>query len=379
MRNWRLPLLPALLASLALHAFFVGGGEFALPDFHTAPDEVLERRQPNHVQRVQLATRLPEREKIQPPKGLRLMAAVRAPAVKKPAPRKPPSTPSANEKAPAPESAAPAAEQAIAAPEETTPPAPPEAAPAPAPAEAAPSFPVQLVAQLEARFAGIPVVLNQRWTMEGYRYFIEQSGKKFGFKARMTSEGRISPEGGLIPEKSENRLNDDIKSMSSYADGIIRYGKPGYLRESPLVVVPQDLASLPFHLAVTFNGQPQTVMITTGRKVYQVRFYLDAEEKVKLPIGTLRTLHLYGEKFDEGLGEMVRAYEVWLAPEFLNYPVKLLGHLSGGERFEYRVKSLEIEGKLVLGTLDTSDTSVPEGAIPEWLQQRARQEGAYKP
>lgn len=381
MRIRRLPLLPALLASLALHAFVVGGGEFVLPDLFTSPDEVLERRQPTHVQRVQLATRPSEPEAPVAPKGLRMVAIVPAPAVRQAAtPQKHPKPAEAPAQAdPEPEpSPSPDEAQAAATSPPAATPAPPEAIPAPAP-EPAPAFPVQLEARLEARFAGIPVTLNQRWIMEGYRYFIEQSGKKFGFSARMTSEGHLSPEGGLIPERSENRLNDDIKSQSSYAQGIIRYGKPGSLREAPLVAVPQDLASLPFHLAVTFNGQPMTVMITTGRKVYQVRFFLDAEEKVRLPIGTLRTLHLYGEKFDDGLGEMVRAYEVWLAPDYVNYPVKVVGHLSGGERFEYRVSSLEIEGKLVLGARDESEIAAPDEAIPAWLQQRVRQEGLNKP
>ncbi|MDF2446410.1 MAG: hypothetical protein K0S46_1646 [Moraxellaceae bacterium] len=379
MRTKRFTLLSALLLSLALHAFFIGGGELALPDFYIAPDEVLERKQPTHVQQVQLATRPPTLEKAPASQGLRMVAikpaATRQPAKAKKAP------PEAKRKVADASDTGPSAEETSA--DEATPApvaeeAPPEAIPAPAP-EPAPAFPVQLVAQLDARIGGIPVLLNQSWNMEGYRYFIDQNAKKFGFRARMTSEGRISPEGGLHPEKSETLLNDEVKSFSSYAGGVIRFGRPTNPREVPLAIVPQDMASLPFHLAVTFNGQPQSVMVTTGKKVYQVRFFLDAEEKVKLPIGTLRTLHLYGERFDTDLREMVRAYELWLAPDFLNYPVKVLGHLSSGERFEYRIKSLEIEGKLVLGSKDDSEIAAPEEAIPEWLQQRTQQSGLKAP
>lgn len=380
MQKRRFTLVSALLLSLALHAFLIGGGEIALPDFYTAPDEVLERKQPTHVQRVQLATRPPAAEPGAAPGGWRrvTMAPAAAPTpapVKRQPPKKEAAHKDTEQLAQAPEPA-PAPDE----PSGTPPPdpAPPQALPVVAP-EPAPAFPVQLVAQLDARIGGIPVLLHQNWNMEGYRYFIEQHARKFGFRARMTSDGRISPEGGLLPEKSQTLLNDEVKSFSTYANGRIRFGRPTNPREEPLAIVPQDMASLPFHLAVTFNGQPQSLMVTTGKKVYQVRFLLDAEEKLKLPIGTLRTLHLYGERFDPELRDMVRAYELWLAPDFLNYPVKVVGHLSSGERFEYRLKSLEIEGKLVLGARDDVEIAAPEEAIPEWLKQRAAQQGLNKP
>jgi hypothetical protein len=380
MQKRRLTLLSALLLSVLLHAVIVGGGELALPDFYHAPDEVLERKQPAHVQRVQLAARPPAAEKRAAPKGLRMVAAGIKATTPAPKPRK--KTARAPDKKPAgenpPPEAAPDNAETLA-----------EAAPEPLPEkplvavpptrELAPAFPVQLTAQLEARVSGLPVVLNQSWTMEGFRYFIDQHAKKFGFRVRMTSEGGVSPEGGLLPQQSQMLINDKLHSASRYANGMIRLGRPTNPREVPAPAVPQDMASLPFHLAVTFNGQPQSVFVTTGKKLYQVRFALDAEEKLKLPIGTLRTLHLYGERLDPQLGEMVRAYEIWLAPDYLNYPVKVEGHLSGGERFEYRLRSLEIEGKLVLGERGDLDIAAPDEAIPEWLQQRAQPEGLNKP
>lgn len=381
MQKRRFTLLSALLASLALHVFVIGGGELTLPDFYSPDDEVLERKEVTHVQRVQLATRPPAPPEPKPkPPGLSLSAppAKAAPTPEEPAPAPEPEQPAPSPQPAASEPAPDVASAADAPPAAPTDTAPPEAMPAVVP-EPAPAFPVQLVAQLDARIGGIPVLLHQRWTMEGFRYFIDQSARKFGFRARMTSEGRVSPEGGLLPEHSQNLLNDDLKSFSTYRDGVIRYGKPGSPHEAPLPIVPQDMASLPFHLAVTFSGRSQAVMVTTGRKVYQVRFHLDAEEKIRLPTGTLRTLRLYGERYDHELRDMVRAYEVWLAPDYLNYPVKVVGHSSSGERFEYRIRSLEIEGKVVLGARDDDDVAGPEEGMPDWLQRRVNQESLNRP
>ncbi|MFN3587581.1 MAG: hypothetical protein ACK4UT_08755, partial [Moraxellaceae bacterium] len=53
--RWRLTPGRALAASLLLHLFVVIGSELTLPDFYTPPDEVLERRDVENVQRVRLA------------------------------------------------------------------------------------------------------------------------------------------------------------------------------------------------------------------------------------------------------------------------------------------------------------------------------------
>lgn len=382
MQKRRLTLLTALLLSVLLHLLAAGGGLIPLPVFFSQNDEVLERKQAPHVQQVQLVATPPAPTPRPLPPGLRMTratppqpqpepAAAPAPEPEPPAPEE--QTPEAAERpAPAPtdEALAPEAPAAEAVPA-------PEALPPPP--QPAPSFPVQLDAQLDARISGIPVMIHQTWVMEGYRYFITQQARKFGFRLAITSEGRISPEGGLSPERSQMQVNDKVKSFSEYAAGMLRYGKPSNPRQDPLPVIPQDLASLPFHVAVTFNGQPQSFFITTGRKVYQIRIGLEAEEKIRLPVGVLRTLHLYAERFDDELRTMVRDYEIWLAPDYLNFPVKVLGFASDGTRFEYRVQSLEIEGKLVLGKKADMEKVAPDEAIPEWLQEQAEEKGLNNP
>lgn len=375
MHRRRLTLAAALLLSVLLHLMVLGGGELTLPDFYTAPDEVLASHTPMHVQRVHLAAR--------PPLPARKAAAGMRLASPRPAKHKPPQPPApqvaTTDAAPVDTAVTPASgaeTDPTTAPE--APPAPEEALPAARP-ELAPAFPVQLSAELEAHVNGLSATLHQTWIMEGYRYAIEVQGSRFGYRARISSEGQVSPEGGLSPERSSLTLGGKVKSQTEYANGTLRMGKPDSLKDYPLPIVPQDFASLPFHLAVTFNGQPQTLFVSTGRRLYQTRFTLVAEETLQLPVGTLRALHVAGERYDYERREMVPAIDVWLAPDYLNFPIKVSGHLSGGEPIDYRVRFLEIEGKPVLGARGGAEPVAPGEAIPEWLRERSQVQGLKNP
>lgn len=376
MQKRRLTLLTALTCSVLLHIVFVAGGEIALPDFYTPPDEVLERKKATHIQRVQIVST----PVVAPATagGIRFVSSGKiAPSPKNPAPKK---KPVENKAAPSEPPSEPATEETAS--NDNTTPAESLAetpTPMPAPPEPAPAFPIQINAVLDARYNGIPFTIRQSWAMEGFRYAIDLNAKRFGFHIQLSSEGSINPQGGLSPEHYRLSVNNKLRTMADYARGEIRYGKPSALKTAALPVVPQDTASLPFHVAVTFNGQPQSIFVTTGNSVYQVRLFVDAEEKLKLPTGTIRTLHLLGERFDPKLGQMVTGYEVWLAPDLLNYPVKFIGHTSNGDRFEYRVKELVLEGKRVLGEKSDDSEEPADDATPDWIQKRAASEGLNNP
>jgi hypothetical protein len=369
MQKRRFTLPGAVLFSVLLHFFLVAGSEMALPDFYTAPDEVLERKKATHIQHVQIVAAAAAPAKVQAAAGVRFVRIKKTgPAKKKLRKPPPPETAarkSAEEPEPAPNADSPVPAGDVAKPVETV-----VAGTAPAP-EPAPAFPIQINAVLEARYNGIPFTIRQSWVMEGLRYAIDLSAKRFGFHFQLSSEGSITPQGGLSPEHYRLLLNNNLRTMADYANGEIRYGKPSELKTAALPVVPQDTASLPFHVAVTFTGQPQSIFVTTGNSVYQIRLFVDAEEKLKLPGGTIRTLHLLGERFDPKLGQMVTGYEVWLAPDYLNYPVKFIGHTSNGDRFEYRVKELVLEGRRVLGEKSDDSEEPADDAIPDWIRQRA--------
>lgn len=368
MRKRQLTLLGALLLSLLLHVVVIGGGELALPDFYSPPDEVLESQKPGKVQQVTLAKT--PRAKPATPAGIRF---VQATAQKKPAPKK------KKEKAP------PLPEEEITPPEELaaaeTPAeaeAPAAETPTPVKPEPPPPFPIQVEAVVEVRYNGIPVTARQHWAMEGFRYAITQTARKFGIGLQISSEGRINPEGGLSPEHYQFKFNDKLRSSCSYKDGEIHYGKTSSPKSGPLPFPPQDMASLPFHVAVTFNGQPQSLYVCTGNSVSQIRLTALAEEKIKLPAGTLRTLHLTGERYDEREGKVIKGYEVWLALDYFNYPVKFIGQTNSGDRVEFRVQALELEGQVVLGDKGEA-ADLDDGEVPEWIRERSRQEGLNNP
>lgn len=372
MQKRRFTLPGAVLFSVLLHFFLVAGSEMALPDFYTAPDEVLERKKATHIQHVQIVAAAAAPVKVQAAAaGVRFVSMKKTGPAKKKHRKMPPPETAARKNAPATEPAVnangPAAAEEV---EKSVATVMAGAAPPPAP-EPAPAFPIQINAVLEARYNGIPFTIRQSWVMEGLRYAIDLSAKRFGFHFQLSSEGSITPQGGLSPEHYRLLLNNNLRTMADYANGEIRYGKPSELKTAALPVVPQDTASLPFHVAVTFTGQPQSIFVTTGNSVYQVRLFVDAEEKLKLPGGTIRTLHLLGERFDPKLGQMVTGYEVWLAPDYLNYPVKFIGHTSNGDRFEYRVKELVLEGRRVLGEKSDDSEEPADDAIPDWIRQRS--------
>lgn len=361
----RLTLGNAVILSLFLHLVFVIGSELSLPDFYTPPDEILDSKKPTVVQRVRI-TAAPKPPA--PPPGPRFISSLTASDKK-------PSAPAPDKKAeplpPEPqESAADVTEEpstqtddAVAKPAE-------DAAPIPAPAEPAPAFPVQIRATLELRVNSLTATAEQRWVMEGLNYSITMHAKKFGFKALLESEGEIGSDGGLLPRDYRMKINDRIRTFSEFRNGTLRYGKPSAIKSTSLPVAPQDMVSLPFHVAVTFNGSPQTIMVGSGKNLYEIRLVLDAEETLKLPVGTLRTLHLRGERFNPSDGTLLTGYEVWLAPDYLNYPVKFVGRTGNGDVVEYRVTQLEIEGKSVLGD-PTDHVITPEGDdIPAWLKNR---------
>lgn len=374
----QLTLTNAVLLSVILHLVAVIGSELSLPDFYTPPDEILARKAPEHIQRVRIAVAPKPKPAASGPRFLSSPPPAPAPArQEKPEPDEPAAATDAEAGADtladadstdtSSPGAAPDADEANAV------------SPAPAP-EPAPAFPVQIRADLELRLNSLSAIAEQRWVMEGFRYFITVNGSKFGFKAQLSSEGEIGTDGGLRPGSYRMKINERIRSQADYRDGTLHYGKPTALKTEAMTEPPQDMASLPFHVAVTFTGSPMIVKVTSGKSLYEVRLVLDAEETLKLPVGTLRTLHLRGERYNPADGTLIAGYEVWLAPDYLNYPVKFIGRTGKGDTVEYRVRRLEIEGKNVLG--DPSDhVLTPEGDdIPDWLKNRVHDaEGADTP
>ena len=366
----RLTLGRAIALSIVLHLVAVIGSELTLPDFYTPPDEILNRKQPEHVQRVRIAV-APKPKPVS--LGPRFISS--APKIEK---SKEPAPKPAEEKS----DISPIEADATAASDDSsdsttaglaTENAVDAGAPIAPAAEPAPAFPVQVCADLELRVNSLTTIAEQHWGMEGFRYSISVNARKFGVKVQLESEGEIDSDGGLRPDKFRMSVNNKVRNSADYRNGALTYGKSSMLKTEIMATPPQDMASLPFHVAVTFNGSPQTIKVTTGKSLYEVRLVLDAEETLKLPVGTLRTLHLRGERYNPEDGSLIAGYEVWLAPDYLNYPVKFIGRTGNGDSVEYRVRRLEIEGKNVLGDPADHILTPADDDIPEWLKNRVKE------
>lgn len=357
----RRPLLWALTLSVILHACWMVDVEWAWPWRKQMPDQVLSTKKAEAVQRVRLAA------KPSIPRSDILQVTLLAPAVN--------TLKGASKAKSAPVIAkvdavsAPSVE-ALATP--TPPDLPPSSPPLPNAPEPEPelTFPLSVLAKQRANYYGFAMDLNQQWLMEGTRYVIRNEASKFGFKAEILSEGRVSPE-GLQPEQYRLTLNNTLRNYANFdrERNQLVHGKAGAQKIATLTSDMQDMASLPFHIAVTYEGSAdRRLMVTTGSSVYEITLRVVAEETLELPGGTLKTIHLQGNRTrSDGIRQ--EGYNIWLAPSYRNFPVRFSGPDSKGNLLEMSVSSLSFDGKTVFGRdlPALPETPVPEG-IPAQMQ-----------
>ena len=407
-RLQRKPLASAIGLALLIHVGFLWDGEFELPDLTLdTPDEVLSKKKAEFIPRVKLNIKPPARPKAQV--GATIVTLVEEAPPQKAAPEsktkpKPKATkkPVANntpkpkktkepttkenspintantnpEDKPQTDNQTQGSQTSPAVPlGDTVPPPPKETVKTPpAPAyEPAPPFPIEILATYKATFMGFSVNIKQEWRMEGDRYSIENEASKFGFKANLVSEGRVS-EAGISPERFRMYINKKLRSFADIdrSTSSIRYGKGDDVKYAAIQYDIQDAASLPFQVAVSFTGtEARQMQVTTGSSVYNINLRLVAEEMIRLPAGDIRTLHLQGQRINLSTGQAQQGYDVWLAPDYRNFPVKFRGPTSKGEVLEYRVKSLVFEGQTVLGKDISPEPESPDNeAIPKELLEQ---------
>lgn len=355
--NLRRPLWWALIASALLHAVWLVDIDWRLPwQKPAAEDTVLERTQAKAIRRVRLAAAgaLAEPGVAQ---VYLIPSATRTPLADADAghpehklhPHKPAPGPASPAKAPeeVPEAvAATTAEAALIA----------AAAPVNDPA---PTFPLSVQAVQSAHYMGFQLTLRQQWLMEGRHYLIRNQASKFGFTAEITSEGTLSAEHGLQPEHYRLLLNQNLKHYADFdrdSEQLV-HGRAGARKITPLTPDFQDMASLPFHVAVTYDGQSEKQLkVTSGSSVYDIVLKPVAEETLLLPGGRVQTLHLVGMRTRDD-GSTQAGYDIWLAPAYRNFPVRFSGPDSKGNILEMSVISLSFEGRAVLG----KDVPAPVG------------------
>lgn len=369
------PLVWALVISSVLHAVWLVDVEWQWPFAEEAEDEVLAKKKAEKVKRVRLALNGRASDPVIPVVtllGNLSDGSDSTPDSDPPAEKATPRTrPVITETKVASETTS------VGAVGPVTDAGGPAAQPAASPDEPAPSFPVSVQATHRASYYGFRMDLKQQWLMEGFNYLIRNDARKFGFTALLTSEGRVSPD-GLQPERYRLVLNNQLKQYADFdrSAGVVVHGKAGARHSVPITSDFQDMASLPYHVAVSYEGESErTIKVTTGSSIYDVVLRLEAEETLKLPGGTLRTLHMTGSRTRQD-GTRQSGYDIWLAPDLRNYPVKFRGPDSKGNMLEMAVLSLSFDGKRVFGK-DAAIEALPPD--PETLPDSLRQQHDLPP
>lgn len=331
----RRPLLWALTLSALVHVCWFIDVNFSWPWQKASVDEVVERKKAEAVKRVRLAAKPVSR-----PDAVMQVTLLKAasPSV---------SAPTSPVKIAPPKSA----QEINAAPTSVS--SPPEQTSTPVIAAPEPdlTFPLSVLAKQRAHYYGFTMDLSQQWLMEGTRYVIRNEARKFGFKAEILSEGNVTVD-GLQPERYQLSLNNTLRNFAHFdrAQNQLLHGKAGSSKVAPLTVDMQDMASLPFHVAVTYEGTAdRKLMVTTGSSVYEITLRVVAEETLKLPGGTVKTIHLQGKRTRSD-GTRQEGYNIWLAPAYRNFPVRFSGPDSKGNLLEMSVSSLAFDGKNVFGS-----------------------------
>lgn len=239
-------------------------------------------------------------------------------------------------------------------------------------ANAAPPFPVEIRAKYRTSVMGFDFNMNREWRMEGRQYSILDTTTLLGFKFAAISDGAIS-EQGLQPNNFQILVNDGINRFAKFDRNsmTMSYGKPRNPKQMPFNSTIQDISSIGFQMALAYGDKAQDIQVTAGTGIYTIRMQLIAEEKIRLPVGIIRTLHIRGQS----LGGEAASADIWLAPDYRNMPVKVKVS-SEGRTLDQSLSSLAIEGTVIFGKkypqrepLDNQQTDSKTANLPEPIKQ----------
>lgn len=237
----------------------------------------------------------------------------------------------------------------------------------------APAFPVEIHARYRTTVLGLSLNIYREWHMEGRHYSIVDSANLFGMKGSMTSEGSVTAR-GLEPDNFQILLNNDINRFAKFNRNsmTMSYGRPSNPKQISFNPSIQDISSLGFQLALAYGNKAQDIQVTYGTGIFPIHLELLDEEKLRLPVGIVRTLHIQGHSLS---GEPATA-DIWLAPDYRNMPVKIKVS-SEGKTLIQSLSSLSIEGTVIFGkkyppsdaTDDETSNSKTANDLPKNIKQ----------
>lgn len=357
-RQGRAPLALALLASLLLHLFLVGG--------LTRFDHHREVEPPAQLEARVLAA--PPPAPVEPPPEEPAPRAMPAAEPPRPAPARPPSAATTDDASgPSLSEALPPADEAVLssseddehpgeAPRPDVPEpdavvvAPEDEAPAPV---ASDLLPGEVRLEFEV-YRGDTLRIGEtryRWVHDGQRYRMDSVTETTGLAGLLkplridqSSEGEIGPQGvrpRLFVQDAQQSKPADERIDFDWQRGRVMLRSGSTVSEHPLQPGSQDMASLWLELIWRAReGGTFDFNVATGRR-YTPRWFVPDAEPAELDtaLGRLavRRIHMRAQPGDNQI-------EFWLAPALRWLPVRIRFTDRRGEVFDQRVRLVEYDG-----------------------------------
>jgi len=225
-----------------------------------------------------------------------------------------------------------------------------ETAPEPAGTETPIAFPqrIDLEFNLTTGPNGAPVGrVVHSFEREGDRYLIRSTTEATGFGALFASgkfvqESRgVITASGLRPERfvvQRGRAGRSETAVFDWGASKATLTAGGNTREWELKPGAQDLLSFMHQLSfIVGDARPPAVWVTTARRFDTVRIEALGRETVETDLGPIGTLRFRNQSNDEGL-----RFEVWLATDYGNLPVKIRLRDRRGEEAEQVLANMKV-------------------------------------
>jgi hypothetical protein len=191
--------------------------------------------------------------------------------------------------------------------------------------------------------------VHEQFVVNGSAYKIDSVTKGIGVYALfgervLTSKGEVTAQ-GLKPNHFELRQGDNPKKALladfDWAKQNLRMTVKGKQKEAPLTAGTQDLASFAYqfmYLPKPLKGDV-TVTLTTGKKLNQYQYHINAASEVISSAGVqYKTLHLVLPAQDTE-----ETKELWLAADYHYVPVRILMVDDKGQKLEQTLTELHVE------------------------------------